>query len=238
MCCGSSINGLPFILLTQNVLETVALSFHLIEEVAEKVLNAATFTYLSDVHEGAHKIQPLMRSFCLINDIVLMIKGDYFKKNQSSIGLYIIELVAKICHTVSHLFSVLSGINDLKIINLSMIKPILQCDLVLNVVGCALWTVSLIWKTIQASREGELRKNQEDDNKTPIGTAINFAIYGGGFLASSLFLAKKWNVLKDHKKGLGLAGSAFGVVSSACSVYRITQAMKEHKHDHKIILVN
>lgn len=235
MCCVNPNQSLPFIqpvLITHKVMEIIGLSWHVIQDIAKRVFNSETFLYFSEIHESSHKVEPLLHSICFIGDIASMIKGEYFAKNQEdSPLLYAIKTAAKVCHTVSHLFSVASTVNDLKIVNLSFLKPVFKSELVLSVVGYGLWTISLIWETVQAHRRHEIDKHNKNDNKTPLGISVNFGIYGGGFAAESLLLSKKWSAVRDYRKAIGITSALLGIVHCVCSVYRIMKNMKKHSHD-------
>lgn len=108
------IQKVQWIELAEKVAEFIDEWFHLFQKVLVSVTSPAIYAALNAMHHGAHHFEQFLHCFCLIGDIVLMVReGSKYLREPNFIGV-----AAKISRLISHIFAPVILFSELKIVDL------------------------------------------------------------------------------------------------------------------------
>lgn len=123
------------------VMELIDQIAHIIFEPMRTLASHRVFEYFDTVHHGAHSLEHLLHSFCVVGDIVMIVRGRFFQ-NAS-----LLKIAARLNHLFSHALHSLLFIFQFKENELgpaTWVVRILAYGI--DTIGYILTTIDLIWQ--------------------------------------------------------------------------------------------
>lgn len=131
--------------IAEKIAEIADEGFHLLGSLIKPFVNLEVYTYLKDLHDGAHHLEKGLHAFCFIGDLIRIYTGKFIERDHGDHGhVNYMTTAARLAHTVSHFFASMQFLTDLKLVTIQKLEPYLKYYHLISAIGFAISTVELL----------------------------------------------------------------------------------------------